>query len=181
MYEDNTGLMDFQFTNYDPSPSPTIMADTGWQYTTDATPVVGSDYWPDASSTTIASGSNSSPSSWNLGNFADNTLSGAKSFVDYGLKVGETALNAYGKLQGLELQNYIGKSQVDIAKMNAMTAQQTNALMGQAKVQMAQTAANAAKSSANLAALGQTPNSFMTYLTILGVVFAGIQIMRSAR
>lgn len=112
---------------------------------------------------------------------ADGLLGGAKSIADWGLKATETALKTYGQFQDQDLNRYVKTSQVEIAKTNALTAQDTAKLLGQAKVQSAQALANAAKSGAGLTALGQNPNSLMLYLTILGVVFAGIQIMKTAR
>jgi len=111
----------------------------------------------------------------------DSILGGVKSIADWGLKATETGLNMYGKFQDQDLSRYVKTSQVEIAKTNALTAQDTAKLLGQAKVQSAQALANAAKSGAGLTAMGQNPNSLMLYLTILGVVFAGIQIMNSAK
>ncbi len=112
---------------------------------------------------------------------ADSILGGAKNIADWGLKATETGLNMYGKFQDQDLNRYVKTSQVEIAKTNALTAQDTAKLLGQAKVQSAQALANAAKSGAGLTAMGQNPNSLMLYLTILGVVFAAIQVMNSAK
>lgn len=112
---------------------------------------------------------------------ADSILGGAKNIADWGLKATETALKTYGQFQDQDLNRYVKTSQVEIAKTNAETAQETARLMGQAKVQSAQALANAAKSGAGLTAMGQNPNSLMLYLTILGVVFAAIQVMNSAK
>jgi len=111
----------------------------------------------------------------------DSILGGAKSLADWGLKATETGLNMYGKFQDQDLNRYVKTSQVEIAKTNALTAQDTAKLLGQAKVQSAQALANAARSGAGLTAMGQNPNSLMLYLTILGVVFAAIQVMNSAK
>ena len=162
-----------------------------WDFapTTDVISAPVEEIYPDAnipleSSTSVAMNSNSGSnafSSSNINATANGFAGGVKNTLDYALKLSDSVLKSYGSLQNQQTQRYLATTQADIMRTNAQTSQEVARLTGQAKVQGAQMIANAARSGAGLTAIGQTNSSFMLYLTILGVVFAGIQILKSAK
>ena len=116
-----------------------------------------------------------SGSSWTLGNFIDTGLSG----VNYGLAVYDRITAANDKRRNSQLNDYLSRGSYDIAK--TQIAGQVDVAKTNADVSrlLAQTRANLAGSAASAAQLGQSPNSLMLYLTILGLVFAGLQLYRT--
>lgn len=119
-------------------------------------------------------------SGWSIPS-SDAITSGIKSTVDYGLSIGNSLLSGYGKLQDMELNRYLKTAQVDILQTQASGAVDVAKLKATAQTNLAKVYANSSGSAAGLANMGQSPSSLMLYLTILGVVFAGIQIIKSGR
>jgi len=200
MIGDNTDFMSFQFTSPDLSSSPGGTVDmTGFQSNAFGQPLESSNgYWdyspnysvieeiypdgniPDASSTSQAFANNGGGFSGSLPT-PSGVLNGTKSTLDYGLKLADSVLSSYAKLQNMQTARYLNTTQADVFRTNAQTAQEVARLQGQAKIAANQAMSNASRSAASLASLGQNQGSFMLYLTILGVVFAGIQIVKSAK
>lgn len=197
MLGDNTDFMDFQFTAPDLPSSGVDM--TGFQTNAFGQPLESTNgYWdytptysaindiypdgniPDASSTSLSYVNNAGGFTASLPKPND-VLSGTRSTLDYGLKLADSVLSNYAKLQNLQTARYLNTAQADVFRTNAQTSQEVARLQGQAKIAANQAMANAGRSVAGLAAMGQNQGSFMLYLTILGVVFAGIQIVKSAK
>ena len=192
----DSGVMNFNFV---PETTVTGFADmTGFQSNAFGQPMEQNGYWdyqpqyeeieqifpdnniPDSSSTTQAFVNNSGGFSAQLPT-PQNVLTGTKSTLDYALKLGDSVLSSYAKLKNLETQRYLNTAQADVFRTRAQTDQEVARLTGQAKIAATQAMANAGKSAASLASLGQNQGSFMLYLTILGVVFTGIQLIKSAK
>lgn len=119
-------------------------------------------------------------SGWSLPS-SEAITTGIKNTVDYGLSIGNSLLTGYGKLQDMELNRYLKTAQVDILQTQAAGAVDVAKLKATAQNNLAKVYSNSTGSAASLASMGQTPSSLMLYLTILGVVFAGIQIINSGR
>lgn len=137
---------------------------------------------PETNATSVGVENNSGPNISTYISPSANSLSGGvKNTLDYALKLSDSVLSSYAKLQQQQTNRYLGTVQADILRTNAQTSQEVARLNGQAKILGAQTLTNAARTGAGLASFGQNQGSFMLYLTILGVVFAGIQVMKSAK
>lgn len=99
--------------------------------------------------------------------------------VDWGLATYDRITNAQAKVENSQLNAYLAKSSADLARTQINGQLDIGRLNAQTGVQLAQARTNAASSLSGIAAVGQNPNSLMLYLTIIGVLFAGIQVWKS--
>lgn len=109
------------------------------------------------------------------------SFSSAKDIIDYGLKISDAAIKTYSAVQNQALQTYLVRNNASIDRANSDSARDVNKLLATSKVNQAQALNNLTRAKAVASELGQSPNSLMLYLTIIGVVFAGIQVLKSAK
>jgi hypothetical protein len=141
-----------------------------------------SDVIPDASLTNVAAESvgstpfvSSAPSSssWNIGD--------AFKVADFGLKVYDKILSYDNQVKDAQLNRFLKTAQMDIFHTQAQSAQEVARIKATGDQNLAAIYRNAMGTGAQIANVGQSNNSMMVYLTILGLVFAAIQIMNSAK
>lgn len=139
--------------------------------------------YTDTPSYTTAVDNAASSSSWSMPSISGTDfLSGLQKTVDWGLKVSGAVVGADIAYKNQELNSYLAKSKIDIAKTQAFSNMDvarenvlTNRYIAQAKTAAALTGQNAL----NFGTVGG--NGIMLWLTVLGVVFAGIQVWKSAK
>lgn len=108
-----------------------------------------------------------------------------QSAVDYGLKTASQLVGAYGSILGIQgkaqdaqFGQYLKGAQIDIMKTQVASQADIAKIRALTDANIAKISANAAGSGANLAALGGSQSSLMLYLTIAGLVFTFIQVIK---
>lgn len=126
----------------------------------------------------------SSPSSsWSLPSFdSGKFLSGLANIVDFGLKTNAAIKGAEIAVKNQELQGYLAKSQFEILRDKAqadIAIGKENSLTNRYLAQAKSAAALSGQNAVNFGTQGG--GGVMLWLTVLGVVFAGIQVIKSAK
>lgn len=169
------GLYDFQLTSapvstdsvdmtgfYNPSGFETSNNDLSFalQQTSDSTPVYNFE--------------TPAASSWDFTKALDSGVKLANQLVDgYGKVIG-----IQSKVQDQQFNQYLKGAQIDIMKTQVGSASEVAKIKAVTDQNVAKIYGNAAASGANLAALGGNQNSLMLYLTIAGVIFTFIQVIK---
>lgn len=107
------------------------------------------------------------------------TIDQGMNAINFGLKTYGSILAADNAVKDAQLNRYIKGAQIDIAKMQSNSAVEVAGINARTQANIAQTKANLAGSAALGARLGQDNSSMMLWLTVLGLVFAAVQIARS--
>lgn len=131
--------------------------------------------------TAVDNSSTSTP--WSMPSISGNDfLGGFQKAVDWGLKVSGSVIGANIAAKNQELQSYLAKSQFDIAKTKVLSdveLAKQNAVTNRYVAQARTAAALSGQNAVNFGTVGGSGAMF--WLTVLGVVFAGIQVMKSGR
>ena len=174
-YLSDGGLYDFQYST--PFVSSESVDMTGFY-----NPVGFETSSPDLS---FALQSTDTSPSYNFSNPTSGSSFDLSKGIDYGVKLANTLVDGYGKVVGIQgkvqdqqFNQYLKSAQIDIMKTQVGSASEVAKIKAITDSNVAKIYGNAAASGANLAALGGNQNSLMLYLTIAGVIFTFIQVIK---
>lgn len=120
----------------------------------------------------------SQPSTFDL----NATLSSIQKAADWGLKAYGTLITTEMAKNQMKASNYLNTAQIDILKNKSASDVEVSKLNATTNRYIAQAKAAGALSAQNAMNFGtQGGGGVMLWLTVLGVVFAGIQVMKSAK
>lgn len=176
-YLDSGGLYDFQYSD-----AP-ITVDSG---SVDMTGFYNpSGFETSNNDLTFALQSTDSSPAFNFNNPTSSLSFDLSKGIDYGVKLANTLVDGYGKVVGIQgkvqdqqFNQYLKSAQIDILKTQVGSSSEVAKIKAITDQNVAKIYGNAAGSAANLASLGGTQNSLMLYLTIAGVIFTFIQVIK---
>lgn len=146
-------------------------------YYMDTAPVISSQEYTGGNTAPLSAPA-SAPTAFNL----NDALSSIQKAADWGLKAYSTLITTDMAKNQMKASNYLNTAQIDILKNKAASDVEVSKLNATTNRYIAQAKAAGALSAQNAMNFGtQGGGGVMLWLTVLGVVFAGIQVIKSAK